>query len=64
MNCCSVSQNGSDIPTAIAYTLIETAKLNGVDPQAWLTNTLARIADHKITRIDDLLPWRYTANAA
>jgi len=31
---------------AIAYTLIETAKLNSVDPQAWLTDTLARIADH------------------
>lgn len=44
---------------AIAYTLIETAKLNGVDPQAWLTNVLSRIADHKITRIDELLPWRY-----
>jgi len=39
--------------------LIETAKLNGVDPQARLTNTLARIADHKINRIDELLPWRY-----
>lgn len=44
---------------AIAYTLIETAKLNGVDPQAWLADTLARIPDHKITRIDDLLPWRH-----
>ena len=44
---------------AIAYTLIETAKLNGVDPQAWLTDILGRIADHKITRIDELLPWRY-----
>lgn len=31
---------------AIAYTLIETAKLNGVDPQAWLTDVLGRIADH------------------
>ncbi len=41
---------------AIAYTLIETAKLNGVDPQAWLSDTLARIADHKINRIDELLP--------
>ena len=39
-------------------------KLNGVDPQAWLTDTLARIADHKITRIDELLPWRYAASAA
>ena len=41
---------------AIIYTLIETAKLNGVDPQAWLTDTLRRIADHKINRIDELLP--------
>ena len=44
---------------AIAFTLIETAKLNGVDPQAWLTWVLAQIADHKITRIDELLPWCY-----
>ena|GEM_PF-4440970 len=43
---------------AVAYTLIETAKLNGVvDPHAWLADTLARIPDHKINRIDDLLPW-------
>jgi transposase len=41
---------------AIAYTLIETAKLNGVDPQAWLADTLARIPDHKINHIDELLP--------
>jgi transposase len=44
---------------AIAYALIETAKLNGVDPQAWLTDVLNRIADHKINRIDELLPWNY-----
>lgn len=50
---------GGGKAAAVAYTLIETAKLNGVDPQAWLTDTLARIADHKITRIDELLPWRY-----
>jgi hypothetical protein len=43
---------------AIAYTLIETAKLNGIDPQAWLADTLACIPDYKITRINDLLPWR------
>lgn len=48
---------------AIAYTLIETAKLNNVDPQAWLTWVLARIADQKITRLDELLPRRYTAEA-
>ncbi len=49
---------------AIAYTLIETAKLNAVDPQAWLTDTLGRIADHKINRLDELLPWRYAEASA
>ena len=44
---------------AIAYTLIETAKLNGIDPQDWLADTLARIPDYKITKVDDLLPWRH-----
>lgn len=44
---------------AIAYTLIETAKLNGVDPQAWLTDVLGRIAEHKINWLDELLPWTY-----
>ncbi len=52
------SDNGGR-SAAIAYTLIETAKRNGVDPQAWLTDVLGRIADHKINRIDELLPWRY-----
>lgn len=37
------------------------AKLNGVDPEAWLTDVLGRIADHKIKRIDELLPWNYLA---
>ena len=45
---------------AIAFTLIETAKLNGVDPQAWLTDVLSRIADHKITKLDELMPWNYS----
>ena len=49
---------------AIAFTLIETAKLNNVDPQGWLSWVLGQIADHKITRLDELLPWRYAANAA
>ena len=49
---------------AIAFTFTETAKLNGVDPQAWLTWVLERIADHKIKRIDELLPWNYTAQTA
>lgn len=45
---------------AAAYTLIETAKLNAVDPHAWLADTLARIPDYKITKVDELLPWRWT----
>ena len=59
-----VGSEGGGKSAAIAYTLIETAKLNGVDPQAWLTDTLAQIADHKITRIDELLPWSYAASEA
>jgi len=49
-------------PWQLPLTLIETAKLNGVDPQAWLTDVLGRIADHKINRIDELLPWNYLAD--
>ena len=59
-----VGSEGGGKAAAIAYTLIETAKLNKVDPQAWLTWVLAQIADHKITRIDELLPGRYAATAA
>jgi hypothetical protein len=54
-----MGSEGGGKAAAIAYTLIETAKLNGVDPQAWLTDTLARIADHKITRLVELMPWGY-----
>jgi transposase len=59
-----VGSEGGGKSAAIAYTLIGSAKLNGVDPQAWLTEILGRIADHKITRIHELLPWRYDAAAA
>ena len=44
---------------AVIYTLIQTAKLNDVDPQAWLADVLARIADHPATRLDELLPWNW-----
>jgi transposase len=46
---------------AAIYTLINTAKLNGVDPQAWLADVLRRIADHPAKRINELLPWNWTA---
>ena len=42
---------------AVIYTLINTAKLNDVDPQAWLADVLRRIADHPAKRIAELLPW-------
>lgn len=59
-----MGSEGGGNAAAIAYTLIETAKLNGVDPQAWLNDTLTRIADQKINRIDELLPWRYAQDRA
>jgi hypothetical protein len=50
--------------TAAMDTLIGTVKLNDVDPQAWLTDVLSWIADHKIAWIDVLLSWRYAIAAA
>ena len=46
---------------AVMYTLIGTAKLNGVDPQAWLADVLDRIADVPQTRLHELLPWHWKA---
>ncbi len=40
------------------------AKLNDIDPQAWLADVLARIADTSITRLEQLLPWNWTALSA
>ena len=50
---------GGGKAAAIAYTLIETAKMNDVDPEAWLTWVLDRLPDHKINRIDELMPWEW-----
>jgi transposase len=46
---------------AIMYTLIQTAKLNNIDPEAWLADVLARIADHPMNDLAALLPWRWAA---
>jgi len=57
------SDRGGERAAAI-YTLIVTAKLNGLDPRAWLADVLRRIADHPASRLDELLPWNCTVQAA
>ena len=47
------------LSAAIAYTLIETAKLSGADLNAWLADTLASIPDYEITKVDELMPWQW-----
>ena len=49
---------------ADAMTIIEIAKDNGLDPQAYLADIFARINDHKINRIDELLPWNWAPMGA
>ena len=48
---------------AVMYSLIVSAKLNDVDPQAWLADVLARIADHPASKLDELLPWNWKRTA-
>jgi hypothetical protein len=55
------SERGAD-RAAVMATLIMTAKLNDIDPQAWLADVLARIADHTIQDLDQLLPWNWESN--
>jgi transposase len=49
---------------AVMYTLIGTAKLNDIDPQAWLADVLERIASHPLQRLPALLPWNWRPPAA
>ena len=56
------SDRGGERAAAI-YSLIGSAKLNGLDPEAYLHEVLSRIADHPITRIEELLPWNITSDA-
>ena len=50
--------DGGGQSAAVIYSLIETARLNDVEPYAYLRVVFERIADHPINRIDELLPWR------
>jgi transposase len=52
------SERGAE-RAALMYTLIQTAKLNNVDPQAWLADVLARIADTPQTKLAEILPWKW-----
>ena len=45
---------------AFMYTLIETARLNDLDPEVWLADVIDRIADYPINHVDELLPWNWT----
>jgi hypothetical protein len=56
------SERGAD-RAAVMATLIMTAKLNGVDPQAWLADVLHRINDHAASRLDELLPWNWVEHS-
>ena len=54
------SDRGGD-RAALMYTLIQTARLNDADPQAWLADVLARLNEHPIRDLDQLLPWKWRA---
>ena len=67
MSCHSIRSRSADSGgdrAAFMYTLIVTAKMNDVDPQAWLADVLARTADHPSQRLDELLPWNWKKTGA
>jgi hypothetical protein len=55
------SDSGGERAAAI-YSLTETAKMNGLDPEAYLCTVLERIAEHPVNRVSELLPWAINSN--
>ena len=56
------SHFGADSHAPVIYTIVQTAELNGLNPEAYLNDVLTRIADgHPINRIAELMPWRISA---
>jgi IS66 C-terminal element len=60
----AVSRRQRSEHAAAIYSLIETAKLNSLDPEAYLRDVLARIADHPVTRVAEFLPWHWAKPSA
>ena len=58
---CSPAPDRGGERAAVILTLIQTCRLYDVDPQAWLADVLARINDHAIHRLNELLPWNWSA---
>lgn len=54
------SDRGGDL-AAVMYSLIVTAKMNDIDPQAWLADVLTRIAEHPVQSFDELLRWNWSS---
>ena len=59
LRCVAIGSDAGGRRAAAIYSLIESAKLNGLNPQHYLTDVLARIADHPARRIGELLPWNW-----
>lgn len=59
-----VGSDGGGQSAALAYSLIASARLNGLDPYAYLRTVIERIAEYPINRIDELLPWNLATELA
>jgi hypothetical protein len=57
------SDNGGE-RAAIFFTLIQSCRLNDVNPEAYLADLIGRIGDHPMSRLDELLPWNWKARVA